>query len=128
MVNSRKANFLRFWFPPLLYSGIIFYISSIPHVKTPLAEIQFDKILHMAEYIPFGFLTARLIYHIRAAISGRRLGVWVFIISLVCAVSDEWHQSFVPGRNVGGIDVLWDIIGAVTGGYIFFRHVIKHKK
>jgi len=115
-----KSNFFRFWFPAILYSGIIFYASSIAYIQTPLPDTVFDKILHLLEYMPFGFLTARAIYHIGVPISGRRLGLLVLAISCLYGASDEIHQSFVPGRSTDGIDLIADAMGGVIGAYLYW--------
>ena len=128
MTKSVKSNFLRFWFPVIIYSGIIFCASSIPNVRTPLSEIEFDKILHLMEYAPFGFLVARAIINSRSSISGRALGMWVLVFSFLYATSDEFHQSFVPGRNVGSFDLIFDTIGGTLGGYIYLVIPKKAKK
>jgi VanZ family protein len=36
-------------------------------------------------------------------------------IGTVYALSDEWHQSFVPGRNASLWDALFDAAGTGTG-------------
>lgn len=122
-----RAKFLRFWFPVILYSGIIFYASSIPDVKMPLSEVQFDKILHILAYMPFGFLLARGIWSLNASISERMLWLLVFSISCMFGASDEFHQSFVPGRNAGGIDLMADTIGGMIGGYLYLPLTRKTK-
>ena len=38
-----------------------------------------------------------------------------FIFALVFGLSDEWHQSFVPGRMADGWDLLADAAGALLG-------------
>ena len=41
--------------------------------------------------------------------------VWAFIGTVLYAFSDEWHQSFVPGRSNELKDVLIDSSGALCG-------------
>src|SRR5690606_5298744 len=36
-------------------------------------------------------------------------------LSLLYAISDEWHQSFTPGRNPSALDVAIDVVGSVIG-------------
>ena len=39
-------------------------------------------------------------------------------IASIYGVSDEWHQSFVPGRYASLTDVMLDVAGAVLGIWI----------
>lgn len=52
-----------------------------------------------------------------------------FLLSVVCAGLDEFHQSFVPGRCGTPKDVLVDCIGIVIACVIllFFRQRIRKK-
>jgi len=128
MTNLNWSKFFRFWFPPILYSGIIFYASSIPNVTTPLQEIHFDKILHFMEYVPFGFLIMRGLCNAEATFSKRTLISLVFVISLVYAISDEFHQLFVSGRNAGIADLILDTMGGSFGGFCYSLLVSKKNK
>ena len=41
---------------------------------------------------------------------------WTLIaIGIIYGVSDEWHQSFVPGRNPSISDLLADAMGVLMG-------------
>ena len=42
------------------------------------------------------------------------------VISFLYACSDEWHQSFTPGRTMAFADVLIDTAGAILGLILFF--------
>jgi VanZ family protein len=37
------------------------------------------------------------------------------VVALVYALSDEFHQAFVPGRHPDPFDLLWDAAGALIG-------------
>ena len=110
--------FFIFWFPVILYSAIIFYVSSLSNVPTPLSGFQFDKAIHMAEYAVFGFLVAR------AVNGGRRPllnGVvrWASVLAILYGMSDEYHQSFVAGRDASWLDLVADGIGGYAGARIY---------
>lgn len=45
----------------------------------------------------------------------RRRLVVAFVIAVAYGVTDEWHQSFVPGRHPDVLDVLTDAVGAAAG-------------
>ena len=114
--TGRRLKFLKFWFPAFLYSGIIFYASSLPDVKPPLDIKNVDKAVHVLEYLPFGFLLARAFVQQWPGIK-----IWqvVTIGSLLYGISDEYHQSFVPGREAGVADVVADTIGGFLGAWIY---------
>ncbi len=121
MGNNTRAKFIIFWFPVILYSAIIFYASSISNVEILLPEIQFDKILHIFGYIPFGFLVARGIDSVKFSLSWKTIWLLVFLAVLLYGVSDEYHQSLVPGRSADAIDLIADTIGGIIGGYIYLH-------
>lgn len=52
------------------------------------------------------------------------------IIGIVYACTDEYHQSFVPGRTCSVKDVFIDSLGIITGSIIFILlkfYIYKHK-
>ncbi len=44
--------------------------------------------------------------------------VFALLICSIYAISDEWHQMFVPGRNAEWTDVLIDSAGAFLGIFL----------
>ena len=70
-----------------------------------------DKVEHAIEYAVGGLLAAG------AAGSGGRRRAWLAPIAFCAAwgVLDEIHQSYVPGRDATGWDVLADVFGAAVG-------------
>ena len=114
--HNDGGKFLKFWFPVFLYSGIIFYASSLPDVKSPLEIKNLDKAIHILEYLPFGFLLAKAFAQQWPAV---KIGQAVTICSLLYGISDEYHQHFVPGRESGFPDVIADTIGGFLGAWIF---------
>ncbi|VAX36924.1 hypothetical protein MNBD_UNCLBAC01-1826 [hydrothermal vent metagenome] len=122
----QRHKFLYVWFPVVFYSGIIFYVSSLSTISVPLSGFNFDKAVHIVEYLPFGFLLARALQHTNTNLSGKNLVGLVMVLSLVYGLSDEFHQSFVPGRQAGLLDVLADTIGGWLGGWFYIKvKVIK---
>ena len=114
-------KYFKFWFPLVLYSGIIFYISSRPNLKPPLEGFSIDKIFHLGEYIPFGFLLARAFWGLKQQISDKKLTLIAILGSCLYGMSDEYHQSFVPGRFASGLDVLADTLGGFIGALLFVK-------
>ena len=68
----------------------------------------FRKLGHFTEYAVLAFL-----WH-RALAGSRRRLLAAFLISALYAVSDEWHQSFVPNRTASAVDVMVDTTGAAV--------------
>ena len=112
-------NFIRFWFPVLAYSGIIFYVSSLETMKTPRSIPHFDKVCHLAEYGLFGLLLARAIYHSVTRIDRITLLLVTALGAFFYGITDEYHQSLVPGRQADAWDLLADTIGGFLGAALF---------
>lgn len=94
------------WGPVVAWCGLIYYFSSIPDLQTPFSfDYPLRKAAHMAEY-------AVLFALLRRAQVGRSSA---FIGCVLYAVTDEWHQTFVPGRVGAVSDVVIDAAGALTG-------------
>ena len=70
-----------------------------------------DKHLHAARFFLLGLLAWR------AGRSGEgwgtaRTAATILVGAALWGVSDEWHQSFVPGRHVDAADLLADLAGS----------------
>lgn len=70
----------------------------------------FVKGYHVLEFFLFTLLLG-LFLHLQRGLTVRRSLAWAAIGGIAFAASDEWHQTFVPGR--GGLvgDVLIDLVG-----------------
>ncbi len=91
-----------------------------------LAQVHWllRKCAHVSEYAILAFLIGRA-----SVAPPPRLFAQAFIISVLFATSDEWHQHFVPQR-VGSLqDVLIDSLGASLGlvALAFWRYLRQPK-
>ena len=89
--------------------GLIFYLSAQESVGPELPAFT-RVIAHFSEY---ALLTALWIWAL-APVLGRRALFAAAAISFLYAISDEYHQSFVPGRDSDPFDVLVDSFGIAT--------------
>jgi VanZ family protein len=99
------------WTPVLALMTVIFFLSNTPSdelVNFGVYDLLVKKGSHMAGYglLALAFLRA-LGYQRKNYI------LLVLLLVFLYAASDEFHQSFVPGRNASLIDVIIDLLGAV---------------
>ncbi|MEA3546467.1 MAG: VanZ family protein [Thermodesulfobacteriota bacterium] len=114
--------------PMLAVMGIIFFLSHQPHLSFDLEVSHQDKIFHA---IAYGVLAASTLFAVlppgrRVFRSRSRLmltGLGVVLFCLFYGISDEFHQSFIPGRESSLLDVAADTAGAVivVSLWLFFR-------
>jgi VanZ family protein len=81
----------------------------LPQAPGPLWDVLLKKAAHLAEYA----ILFALLWRAWAARPRRfsPLGL-AWLLTVLYAASDEFHQTFVPGRNGSAWDVLVDGMGA----------------
>jgi VanZ family protein len=94
----------RRWFWAGLFAATIFLASSCGKVSSPGLTQSDDKYGHFLVYGLLGTLVCR---------TGRgwRAGLLALAAASLYGVSDEWHQSFVPGRSCD----VWDWVADTSG-------------
>ena len=111
------------WGPVVLQMGLIFAASSIPNLKTLPGGMP-DWFGHGVGYALLGALA------LRAFAGGRRAGVTArtvvaaALVAVLYGVTDELHQTLVPGRSADLHDVAADAAGAglaVAAGWSWRR-------
>ena len=100
------------------WAAFIFMLSSQPATNFEGAGSSLDFIpaVDFFAHIFLYFVLAALVYGVLRIYLPRRkklLMIDTVIFSLLYGVSDEFHQSFVPGRSASAIDLLGDVLGAV---------------
>jgi VanZ family protein len=133
--------FLKYWLPLLIWIVVMFVSSTdlmsaehtsrfmIPMLlwlkpgmsgQTVLAIISgVRKSAHVFEYA----ILALLLFRALNGVVSRGRRVWVFVVGawvlcILVAISDEFHQSFVPSRTASVRDVFLDSGGALLGTVI----------
>ena len=108
------------WLWPLLVMALIFALSATPNLSTGLGLIDLigRKIAHAAIFAALCWSSARAL--LTRASPGTAAGA-AFAFSLLYAVSDEFHQSFVAGRHAAPLDVAIDGLGAAAAGLVWHR-------
>lgn len=118
-VNPVKLFFF-YWLPVILYAGIIFLFSSQDGRGIPALFLGQDVIFHIVEYTGFAYLIYRLIKQCRPLRKPGQALALVLLVIFIYALTDEYHQSFVPGRTAEIFDVAMDCLGGLLAG-AFYR-------
>jgi len=115
--------FMGFWLPVLAYVSVIFALSSQSYLPSPIRFTYGDKVAHMGEYLVLGLLLVRAL---RASLRvSRPLFAAMIAIGIVVTVgaSDEFLQSFIPGRNSDILDLLADVLGGAIAQIVYVTFV-----
>lgn len=111
------------WLPAIAWAVFIFTFSN--QTSPPGALIIPDFVAH---FIVYGILGVTLV---RGRTEGWKYGLTprsAFILWLVAclyAVSDEFHQSYIPGRDASVRDLLFDFLGAGAAIWALLKLVDK---
>ncbi|MDP1545897.1 MAG: VanZ family protein [Anaerolineales bacterium] len=109
------------WLPAFLLMFVIFGFSSRTSNDLPNFggwDYFFKKSAHTVGY---GLLA---LSYLRALPNRNYKLAW--LLALLYSATDEFHQSFVPGRRASLIDVLvFDNLGALTALFIQYRFTSK---
>ena len=94
--------------PPLLLMGLIFFFSAQSDLSSGLGvwDTIGRKLIHAATYGTLFLLWWR-------AFGLHTSPLPAVAITLLYAISDEWHQTFVEGRHGSPLDVLVDASGVM---------------
>lgn len=94
----------------VLWCALIFFLSSqsqLPGPEDQLADFLFKKIAHMTVYAVMYLLAFRA-FELKNL---HRRYLFAFVFCVLYAISDEFHQMFVPGRTPALRDIGFDIVG-----------------
>lgn len=100
------------WIVVLAWMGLIFFLSAQPDLPRPESDWLDLLISGGAHFSLYGVLAFLLSWALGGGGRGMALA---FGLALLYGVSDEFHQSFVPGRVPDVMDLLWDGLGAAAG-------------
>jgi VanZ family protein len=100
--------------PPLLWATMIFLLSAqriLPGIEVSVLDFIFKKSAHI-----FVYFILYLLLHRAVSMILPKQSHWHWFLplalTLAYAISDELHQSLVPGRSATVRDVGYDMLGA----------------
>lgn len=85
----------------------------------PWLDQYLSHVVHIGEYGLLALLWANALHRFPGLHARAALLAWT--ITVLYGVTDEWHQSFVPGRSATLDDWLKDIVGATLALLIWTR-------
>jgi VanZ family protein len=101
------------WAPVVLWMAIVFFFSSLSHLGKA-ARVP-DWISHPIEYGVGAVLLGRALEDGRRRPLTLSTALTATLLATAYGVTDEYHQSFVPGRTADPMDVVKDLAGAAAG-------------
>jgi VanZ family protein len=110
------------WLLPVAWAGLLFYLSA--QSKLPDFGPKFaakDKVEHA---IAYAVLSALVVIPLRRAhwLPWPQTLVVAVLIASTYGALDEWHQSFVPGRDCSAWDWLADTAGGSCGIFVSYAY------
>ena len=120
-------QFLWNWLPALAWMGLTFVFSAqpdLPRAPGPWLDGLLKKTGHAAAYGVLAWFYHRALRpHVRDAATLRVASV---ALAVAYALTDELHQTQVPGRNGNLVDVMVD--GAGACGAMFLKAWLEHRR
>lgn len=121
-------NKLFIYTAPFIWMGVIFILSSLstlPSPPEPLLNIIVKKSAHLIEYAILAIFWYRF-FHLNSK-TNKNSGWLALLVSGLYAVTDEYHQLWVPGRHPSGVDILIDWLGVCLGlWWIIHKQKVKN--
>ncbi len=110
------------WALLIAWMGLIFFLShqsTLPSVPGGVFDTILKKLAHALAYALLMALWQWALQSVGLKGAGGLFLALTF--TLLYAISDEWHQTFIPGRNGQPADVLIDFSGALLALIVIRR-------
>jgi VanZ family protein len=108
---SSGSTRLTRWLLVAAWLLVIFGLSSLPGSAIPSEVGDYSPIAHFVEYAVLGGL---VMWALGPRTLWTRFALAALLACSLYAVSDEFHQSFVPGRTPDPVDWATDTVGAAV--------------
>jgi len=111
IAGKKTKTLFSYYLPVLLWCAVIYFLSSIPSLKSGFPDtmdLVLRKAAHITEFATLFFITFRAL---RTKFGKKKAAFLSVLFSIVFALADEYHQTFVFGRNGSLRDAFIDSIG-----------------
>lgn len=146
--HVRWARRIKHWLPVITWVGLIFFFSTdefsssntspvveslaswiFPEISSQTIEtihLALRKLGHWTEYFVLAVLMQRALLKESGNKWQLRHTILTLVFVLVYALSDEFHQVFVPSRTASFGDVMIDVLGGICGTFwmVWYRRGI----
>jgi len=114
------------WLPALFFMTVIFIFSSQPSDDLPNFASWDRVVKKMGHAIGYGLLALSYLHFFKY----NKKRIWLaWLLAVLFSATDEFHQSFVPGRHPSLTDVLvFDNLGAALALLSFYFYRRNHEK
>ena len=146
----------------IAYAALIYYLSSLSSIDIPIRKyIDFplahqvkdfleqngfsfvvdfiiycyyniDKVQHIVLYFGFGILLYLTFFNSEKYSLKKYAAIFAIVVGILYGITDEYHQSFVPGRVVSTSDIFANGIGLTIAQIVIlvlvFKKLINRKR
>ncbi len=129
-MKNRVMNIVEQWAPSILLMALIYCASDLPASRIPELPKGDDVLKKGGHALGYGLLA--LAYLRGLGPHQKKVLIKSALLTVLFAVSDEWHQTSTPGRTPSWRDVGFDMIGAAIAlgfyqGSGLVRKIIHHR-
>ena len=104
----------------VLGTFLIIYASSIPDITIVSSNNSIDRVLSNFAHIPVFACLSFLWLKSFPRTQNQTTALFILSGLVLFAVSDEFHQSMIPGRTAAISDFVLDVIG-ISLGFVAFK-------
>lgn len=114
MIRKGISQRVLAWLPAVAWAGLIFFLSAQPDETLKKLGLQGQLLSIAGHLVVYFVLMALLVVALRFSsnLPSRQVYFVALLIVALYGLSDEYHQSFVPGRTATMADWFVDLIGA----------------
>jgi VanZ family protein len=121
------------WLPSIVWMGIIYYLSSQTGDDLGGWLSQIQRLIPFMEGFDWGHFVSYFLLALTFAWALERRNLsWghkalVVLFCVLYGITDEFHQSFIPGRTPDVMDLRNDAIGAALAMLFVTIPAIRHR-
>jgi VanZ family protein len=112
--TKKLNNYFWAYLPSVLWAAVIFFFSNqetLPGFEVSILDFLFKKSAHMFVYAVLYFLIFRAYQKSSPEMFNKNKYLIPILICFLYSMTDEIHQSFVPGRYSTIRDMGYDMLG-----------------